>query len=264
MKNYFYGWYYKCQSDSNTLAIIDAYHNDKRSIQIITDDSAMCFTDNLEKAMFNDEGFFIDLSDDKNVVKGEIRFGKFTKISYDIMGPFKCVPFLQCRHMVKSMKHRIDGKIYVNGSEYNFDDFLCYIEGDKGRSFPKEYLWTHTFFDEGSLMLSVADIPFTFFHFTGIIGVIYYKNKEYRIATYLGAKVSKLCDNSVEISQGKYRLTAKLIKKNSHPLNAPVSGEMIRTIHESASCVASYSFYIDNKKIFDFETDKASFEYEYK
>ena len=41
-------------------------------------------------------------------------------------------------------------------------------------------------------MLSIADIPMMGFHFTGIIGFVLIGEKEYRIATYLGAKVKHI------------------------------------------------------------------------
>ena len=56
---------------------------------------------------------------------------------------------------------------------------------------------------------------------------------------------------------------AGLIEDNARALNAPVSGSMIRTIHESAACRAYYRFRIKGKTVFAFKTDKASFEYEY-
>ena len=44
MDGFFYGWYLKCQSDTQTLAVIPAIHNtgNKRtcSIQVITDEDA--------------------------------------------------------------------------------------------------------------------------------------------------------------------------------------------------------------------------------
>lgn len=47
----------------------------------------------------------------------------------------------------------------VNGREYSFRSAWGYWEGDRGRSFPREYVWTQCCFRGGSLMLSVADIP---------------------------------------------------------------------------------------------------------
>ncbi len=58
-------------------------------------------------------------------------------------------------------------------------------------------------------------------------------------------------------------LSVHLLKQNSHPLLAPVSGAMNRTIHESASCRVLYSFQKKGQTIIEFETANASFEYEY-
>lgn len=77
-----------------------------------------------------------------------------------------------------------------------------YWEGDSGRSFPKEYIWTQCFFPGGALMLSVADIPIAGIRFTGIIGVVLWQGKEYRIATYLGARVVKIENKMVRVKQG--------------------------------------------------------------
>ena len=40
MKQYFCGQYDKCQSDTQTLAVISAVHGGSRSVQLITDDGA--------------------------------------------------------------------------------------------------------------------------------------------------------------------------------------------------------------------------------
>ena len=112
-------------------------------------------------------------------------------------------------------------------------------------------------------MLSVADIPILGIHFTGIIGVVLLDGKEYRIATYLGARIKQVDKNTVMVKQGNFELTAKLLKKNAQPLAAPTNGDMCRTIHESASCEAYYRFCHKNKVLCEFTTDKASFEFEY-
>lgn len=39
-------------------------------------------------------------------------------------------------------------------------------------------------------------------HFTGIIGVVLWKGKEYRIATYLGARAVQIQDKTVRVKQG--------------------------------------------------------------
>lgn len=66
--------------------------------------------------------------------------------------------------------------------------------------------------------------------FTGIIGVVFLRGREYRLATYLGARITRLGDGAVEVRQGKYTLTARLIEKTTHPLYAPSGGAMNRII----------------------------------
>jgi len=276
---YFKGWYFKCSAQDKTIAFIPAYHysNNKKSasLQIITDNEAFNIPfDTLKysekplcvkigNCVFSHEGIILDFKDDGLTLAGKLSFEQLTPIRYDIMGLFKYVPFMQCRHSVYSMWHKINGEIKINDQLNRFKNGIGYTEGDCGRSFPKKYIWTQSCFENNSLMLSVADIPFLGIHFTGIIGIVLLNGKEYRIATYLGAKINQISNNTVTVKQGKFELTAKLIKKNAQPLAAPSNGDMCRTIHESASCEAYYRFCNKNNVLFEFTTDKASFEFEY-
>ena len=281
MKEYFFGHYFKCQSDDGTAAFIPAIHKKGKaasaSLQIITDDGAwnvpfsVCeykklggaFPVALGKNEFRREGISLSVDTDEVKANGEITFGDISPIGGDIMGPFRFVPFLECRHSVVSMAHSLSGSVTVNGKTFDFTGGKGYIEGDRGRSFPEVYLWTHAFFPGGSLMLSVAKIPLGFMNFTGIIGVVMKDGREYRVATYRGAKAEKTEGGGVVIRQGEYTLTARLIEKRSFPLRAPQNGAMTRTIREGASCRAHYTFTHGGETILDFECDNASFEYEY-
>ncbi len=276
---YFKGWYFKCCGRNQTIAFIPSLHyvgGEKSALlQIITDDKAVQLPfDRLKyreeplkvgigKCLFSEKGIKADIRTDALEVSGCLRFGKITPINYDIMGPFKYVPFMQCRHSVYSMSHRVNGKITVNGQQFEFNDDIGYIEGDCGVSFPSRYIWTQCCFAGGSLMLSAADIPILGFQFTGIISVVLLGGKEYRLATYLGAKLRHVGENTVVVSQGDYELFAKMLKKNPLPLSAPINGKMGRVIHESASCTAYYRFSYKNTVLCEFASDKASFEFEY-
>lgn len=328
MQGYFYGWYFKCQSDTNTLAIIPAVHGAGRertcSIQFITEDNTwvvefkgssyyrrgkkLC----IEKNLFWEDGIRLKIETSEVKITGRLRFERLTPLKYDIMGPFTLLPFMECRHMVWSMCHRVNGKVCLNGQEYIFENALGYWEGDKGRSFPKEYAWTQCFFhdrmigvsktsdcaslpsDDGfilegdgdlhqdkldslplieqgvssiskinSIMLSVADIPLAGWHFTGMIGVVFWRGKEYRLATYLGAKVRRKSNGKLLIVQGKMELEVQLLKSCGQALRAPTNGMMQRNIYESAVCKAFYRFRINGETVFAFETDKASFEWQF-
>lgn len=298
MKAYFYGWYLKCQSNTQTLAIIPAVHEveGKRtySIQIITEDEVwnqhfeeeqFSFLENemnfeinsnsrwrIGNNVFGKEGLLLDMDSPHLKAKGVLRFSDITPIKYDIMGPFAFVPYMECRHSVYSMQHRVDGMVTLNGKVYRFQNALGYWEGDRGRSFPKEYAWTQCFLEEeqkdtcckGGLMLSVADIPLAGLHFTGIIGIVRWKGEEYRFATYLGARVVQKSKNRLLVRQGAWELEARLLEETAHTLQAPVNGAMSRKIRENVKCKAFYRLRKHGQTVFAVEMEKASFEFEYK
>lgn len=279
MRYSFYGWYLKCQSDTQTLAVIPAVHQVGRkrtgSIQIITEKDAWTLSFPAEqfrrsgstifigRNRFGESGIRLAVHTPELTANGKLSFGPLTPLRYDIMGPFAMLPFMECRHSVWSMQHSVCGTMYINGEKYAFQNACGYWEGDRGRSFPKEYVWTQCCFPGGSLMLSVADIPVAGIHFTGIIAIVMWKGKEYRLATYLGAGALQIKNGAVRIVQGDMVLDARLLKAAGRPLKAPNKGEMVRTIRESAACRAFYRFRQGNRTLFAFETDRASFEYEY-
>lgn len=279
MYHSFYGWYLKCQSDELALAVIPAIHNTRNkhtcSIQVITDNDAWTIMfpgDVFQRTkrniyigenQFGEKGIRLTIHTPQITVKGRLDFGPLFPLKYDIMGPFALAPFMECRHSVWSMGHSVSGNVCINGEKIFFRNAWGYWEGDRGRSFPKEYVWTQCFFSGGALMLSVADIPMAGIHFTGIIGVVLWKGKEYRIATYLGARVVKIQNKMVRVTQGSLELDIRLLEESGHPLKAPTKGDMVRTIHEGVSCRAYYRFSKRGCTLFSFETDRASFEFEY-
>ena len=279
MQETFYGWYMKCQSHTHTLAVIPAFHRTKGksacSIQIITDDSVGTAifpgksfrhtgkTISIGKNYFTPNGMHLFIDAPKLSIKGTLQFSSLTPLKYDIMGPFALIPFMECRHHVWSMRHRVHGTLHVNERKYSFQNAWGYWEGDSGKSFPKEYAWTQCLFPQGSIMLSVADIPMAGIHFTGIIGIVLWKGKEYSLATYLGARAVTIRNGILRIIQNDMELEVRLQKNAIHPLKSPVSGNMTRTIHESAACTAYYHFQIAGHTLFAFESSQASFEYEY-
>lgn len=279
MREYFCGWYFRCQSDNQTLAIIPSVHKTKDynfcTIQLITNTNAFHvqfpyndFTKDgddirIGNNRFGESGISLEIHAPGFRAQGTVRFGAFTPIKYDIMGPFRYVPFMQCRHSVYSMYHRVDGEIQINDVPYVFQNAVGYVEGDRGHSFPKEYVWTQCSFPEGALMLSVADIPLGRFRFTGVIGVVLLHEKEHRIATYLGAKAVKIKDGEVIARQGRLCLTVKRLGSPGHPLQAPVGGAMTRTIHEHPACKVYYRFENNGVTLLEFEAPNAAFEYEY-
>lgn len=279
MRNYFCGWYYRCQSENQTLAIIPSFHKTNEgnycTIQLITDkdtfnvqfpysdyhkDGDLIIIDNNR---FGGEEIMLNIQTADLLATGSLRFGTFTPIQYDIMGPFRYVPFMQCRHSILSMRHSVNGDIIINGIRYLFQDAIGYIEGDRGYSFPSEYVWTQCSFPEGALMLSIADIPFGALRFAGVIGIVLLHGKEYRFATYLGAKAVKITTGEIIVRQGKYTLIVKPQEHSGHPLRAPVCGEMSRIIHEHPSCKTYYHVEKNGSPLLEINAQNAAFEYEF-
>lgn len=279
MGNDFRGWYFRCQSDTQTLAVIPSVHRTDReafcAVQLITDDQSFsvklpCSDFRKQDGViriagnqFQKEGLTLDIQAPGLQAAGSLRFGTLTPIRYDIMGPFRYVPFLQCRHSVFSMGHRVDGTVLVNGVPYEFQDDMGYMEGDRGRSFPSGYVWTQCLFPEGSLMLSIAEIPLGGLGFTGIISIVLLWGKEYRLATYLGAKAVKIEATEIVVRQGRFTLTVMPQSQSGHPLQAPVGGDMIRTIREHLSCPVSYRFTENGNTLLSLDASNAALEYEY-
>ena len=279
MQNGFSGWYFKCQSDKQTLAAIPAIHKNKNeescSIQLITESgswnavfpasaySKSRFLIDIDGNKFGRQGIDLNIHTPELTATGTVAFDGITPISYDIMGPFSLVPFMECRHSVVSMRHRVTGEIEINGTPYVFDNAAGYWEGDRGRSFPKEYAWTQCILPNGSLMLSVADIPVGRRSFTGVICVILIDGKEYRLATYLGAKPVRMQGGEIVVRQGDMLFRAKKLESTSQLLRAPQAGTMARIIRENASCRAYYELRYNGHTILALEAPNASFEYEY-
>lgn len=281
MDDPFCGWYFRCQSEDRTLALIPAVHaahgNRFGSLQIISDTGIRTIAFPGEKAcvdkhrpyavlgnsVFSETGIRLNERRDDISLLGELCFGDLSRIRYDMMGPFCCVPFMECRHSIASMRHTVNGTLWINGAEYRFRDGIGYLEGDRGRSFPRRYAWTQCFFEGGSLMLSVADIPLGRLCFTGVIGIIRVCKKEYRLATYLGARAAMIRGGEVLIRQGSMTLYAALQENKAYALKAPTEGDMTRSIRENVSCRARYRFCIGQKTVLSLETTQAAFEYEY-
>lgn len=300
-KSYFEGWYLKHQGEDISIAFIPAFHideNGKRtaSIQVVTDKDTYYFPfmiKNFSKGisrefqvsknhfyvkignnLFSDRGISVGLKNDKTEIAGTLRYSEFNPLRSDIMGPFRFFPFMQCSHGVLSMIHGLSGKLTINGREYDFGHGIGYAEKDYGSSFPRFYTWTQCGRrrgrEGGSLMASAAHIPFGPFTFTGCICAVWYQGKEYRLATYLGARIERHTGNTLIVKQRKYKLEvykigtqekqAKDKPEDYFLLYAPENGSMCRQIKENIACTVRYRFSVSGRVIFDFTDHKASFE----
>lgn len=276
---YFEGWYLKHQNPrGQLLALIPAYHidgNGRRaaSLQVLSNDQAWwleCpearfsrrpFQAQIGASRFDCRGIDLHIQQDGLFLHGALRYGPFTVLRSDLMGPFRFLPGMQCSHGVLSMGHSLEGTLELNGQRLDFSNGTGYAETDRGRSFPSAYLWTQCVWDRGSLMLAVASIPLPVGGFTGCIGSVLYQGREYRLATYRGARPESWSSSGAVIRQGSCRLEVQLLREQRQPLRAPVEGRMERVIHESLSAEVRYRFWHGEDLLFQHTGFNASFEF---
>lgn len=282
-RSFFEGWYFKHQSKDGSIAFIPGINITKDGtkysfIQVITKDKSYNInydfkdfsisqdklTIKIKDNIFSTKGVILNIRNKNIIIKGRLVYSDITPLKSDIMGPFAYFPFMECVHGVLSLNHKVNGSLFINNKEVKFIDAKGYIEKDSGKSFPKTYLWIQCNdfkIEDTSIMVSIADIPFLGFEFKGCIAVVYYKGKEYRLATYNGVKLISYDENGLIIKRGKYRLEINIKNLSPQSLLAPNGGDMIRTIYENIACSARFKFYKDKNLIFDLESSNTSFEY---
>lgn len=301
MCNYFYGWYFRCQSSSGSIAVIPAVHLSEKerscSIQIITQKGSWSkefpisqFRIDRRKGimqigenLFSKKGIRLSFeaaatgsfqngqksSSGTEIqkiasVQGILRFRKWKKPQYHIMGPFAHIPGMQCQHAVYSMRHLVNGELTIDHEKMCFQNAMGYMEGDSGTSFPDQYIWTQHFLPQGSLMLAAASIPLAGIHFTGCLGFILLGNREYRFAAYLGGSVQKINSRELWVRQGQYRLRARFSENGRNLLKAPENGKMTRQVQETVAGGAEYILTYKNQRLLYEKTGKAAIEYDEK
>lgn len=276
-KPYFEGFYLKHQNEELSIAFIPSIHQSEAEsyamIQVITNDftrefkypisdaSVVDTTFMIENNVFSKEGIYLELVNEEGSIHGRLFYDEMVEPNKDIMGIFKYLPNMECSHGVISMLHKIRGSLIIDEREIDFSNGYGYIEKDSGTSFPKRYLWTHCIFNNISIMMATATIPYLKLQFTGCISNILYKGKQYQLATYKGARILAFNKDSLIIKQGKYKLKARLIKYDEQILKAPKQASMQRRIAESIVCHVYYEFSKNDKILFSFVSNQASFEY---
>lgn len=158
-------------------------------------------------------------------------------ISPTIMGPFAYLPGMQCRHGVLSLWHSVKGSVRYGDKRMDFDGANGYIEKDWGSAFPDSWVWMQCGDSRLTLMCAVASIPLKPIRFTGIICVLRDGGRQYRLATYNGARVSTLEWQGdkllAEIANRNYRLSIRAQAGAFGHLQAPTPTGMDRRIQES-------------------------------
>lgn len=266
-KRYFEGWYFKHVSKNmglvysfipgislnqeNPHAFIQVINGLTGSTQYIEyplsafSFSKKNFTVQIGESVFTADSMLLNINSPLINVRGRLSYSGGIKypsslFSPGIMGWYSFVPFMECKHGVVSVSHRIDGSLSVDGKLLDFSGGKGYIEKDWGKSFPESWIWFQSnnfMYSDACIMMSIAKIPWLGSFFTGFLGFLYYNGSFYPFSTYHKSEITalNLTDEILTISfTGKTHLlkvTAKL--KNSGMLLAPKSGQMNRRIKES-------------------------------
>jgi len=161
-------------------------------------------------------------------------------MSPGIMGWYSFVPFMECKHGVVSVTHRIDGTLIVNNKLIDFSGGKGYIEKDWGKSFPESWIWLQSNNFENSdacIMMSIAKIPWLGSFFTGFLGFLYFGGGFYPFSTYQNSEITELGlaneKLTLRFKGKKHHLEIVATLNQSGILLAPKSGTMSRRIKES-------------------------------
>ncbi len=266
-KNYFEGWYFKHVSKDLEqvysfipgislnpdnphafIQVINGLTGETNYIEYPVSDfsfSTKYFRVEIGGSVFTADSMVLNINSPQLKVSGRLSYSGSIKypssaLSPGIMGWYSFVPFMECKHGVVSVTHRIDGTITVDKKQIDFSGGKGYIEKDWGKSFPESWIWFQSNNFEKSdacIMMSIAKIPWLGSFFTGFLGFLYYKGTFYPFSTYHKSEITalNLTDEILSIGfKGKkhqLKITAKL--KKSGILLAPKSGKMSRRIKES-------------------------------
>ncbi|MBU1094722.1 MAG: tocopherol cyclase family protein [Firmicutes bacterium] len=289
--NYFEGWYNKFVSgdEKDTIAIIPGVsinrddqhafiqvflsHNTGKDISLSTYYFKYAFEDfsfshkefwiRIGQNYFSNERVELRLRNENLSITGILTMHQQKPLQRsilepNIMGIFGYLGFMECYHGVVSMSHELKGKLSLNQNDIQFNKGKGYIEKDWGKSFPSSYVWmqsNHFSNQDTSFMFSYASIPFIGLHFNGLIVNLVYQGKEYRFATYNGAKVKhELIGNGYvhyKIKKGKYLLDIESTSTTQIELASPRNGRMIEQIKEGLSGYIKLKLYVKDQLIYE-------------
>lgn len=277
-EKYFEGWYFKCATVDQTLAVIVGStqgiepvafiqvlsSKDLKSYYVSYDIKSYFyrmepFHIQIEENIFTSTYMKLHIKEENLILEGKIEFKSLTPLprklwKRGLMGPFAYLPFMECYHDIVSMQHTLQGEIHLNHTLYDFNGGKGYIERDWGTSFPSSYIWiqcNHFRREDLSFMLAIAKIPFLGMSFTGVLCTLSIKGKTRIFTTYTGASIQFFKDEPesllITIRQGKELIHVKVDKKEGSVLKAPNKGAMLREIDEALGSTMELNIFYDHQ-----------------
>ncbi|TFG90095.1 MAG: hypothetical protein E4H16_02460 [Candidatus Atribacteria bacterium] len=146
----------------------------------------------LGKSHFSTSGVSLEVQNESGKIDGKISYASIaqypsTLINPGIMGWYSFVPFMECKHGVVSMRHKLSGGLQIDEQYVDFDGGTGYIEKDWGTSFPESWVWLHcnTFNStQTSFTFSVAKIPWLGSYFIGFISFLSLEGRFINLSTW--------------------------------------------------------------------------------
>ncbi len=197
------------------------------------------------QSQFTTSGISLELNNKDRKISGNFSYTSLeqypsTLLNPGIMGWYSFVPFMECKHGIVSMQHKLTGGLYIDDSYIDFDNGTGYIEKDWGSSFPESWVWLHcnTFSSsQSSFTFSVAKIPWLGSYFIGFISFLKLEDRFINFSTWSKARIEKLeyVENrlNIRIVNKKYQLEIEALNNQAGPLKAPKLGSMHRIIKET-------------------------------
>lgn len=289
MKPYYEGWYMKQQQGDQVISFIAGCVPSEAFIQIVTTTGAHYIsfplssyshekrprtlgtprqTAELEQTLrignniFSPQGVKISIHEQGFDLEALLTYSYPTPLKAAAMGPFNLIP-LETKHTIFSMRHAVDGFVTINNTTTVFTNGTGYMEGDQGRTFPRNYAWIQSsdLPKNTSIVLAIADVPVLNSHLTGCIAIVSLDGQEYRFATYQNVRILQYKKNCIKISQGGMTLHVSVLDTNNHKLQVPNQGTMQRSIEESLASTARFMLTQHGKTLLDCISNNTSYEF---
>jgi len=266
-KQYFEGWYFKHVSKNMEhvysfipgislnpenphafIQVIDGLSGNTQYIEYPLSSfsfSKKYFKVQVGLSVFTADSILLNIDSPSIKVSGRLGYSGSVKypsslLSPGIMGWYSFVPYMECKHGVVSVLHRIDGSLLIDGELYDFSGGKGYIEKDWGKSFPESWIWfqsSNFMNSDACIMMSIAKIPWLGSFFTGFLGFLYFNDTFYPFSTYHKSEITALglADEKLTLcfESKKHQLKVIATLKSSGILLAPKLGVMSRRIKES-------------------------------
>jgi tocopherol cyclase len=206
-------------------------------------------------SVFTEKFIELNLKNEEIEVSGRLEYSNIVKypktlLSPGIMGWYSYIPFMECKHGIVSVNHKVTGVLNIDNDIIDMNEGKGYIEKDWGSSFPEAWIWiqSNNFNNsDTAFTFSVAKIPWMGKYFPGFISFLYFDKRFFLFSSYNNSALQEINYDGKTLSftlKNNYStLKATAIKNKSGELLAPVSGKMSRRIKESIDSFITIRLY---------------------